>query len=266
MGLSGSKRLVNEFEIDSRVGEGHPRHHHEVEVITTSGRPIVLAIDDATRSARPGGGDGTGRSARLRRDGAGEGGHRRDRGRDQPAQARRRRRDRHPGPGIRDDRRGRGPGAGPRAGDGERRPLPWPTATRPPGRRAPGWGRSPAFRLVFDIYSSPGSGTASVARLWAAPTPAGRTLAGLEFGAVSVPLAGEEVCGDSWAVDDADGRTLVLVVGRAGARPAGRGGRPGGRPGLPRDGSAGPRPRSSGGPRRAPKHPRRRAGGRADRP
>ena len=79
---------------------------------------------------------------------------------------------------------------------------------------SPGAGLGAMARLSapFDIHSLPGLGTASVARLWAKPRPEGRTLCGLDFGAVSIPLAGEEVCGDSWAIDDADGRAVVLVA------------------------------------------------------
>ena len=36
---------------------------------------------------------------------------------------------------------------------------------------------------------------------------------------MSIPLAGEEVCGDSWAIDDADGRAVVLVVDGLGHGP-----------------------------------------------
>ena len=32
LGLGGSKRLMNEFEIVSKVGEGNARHRHQVEV------------------------------------------------------------------------------------------------------------------------------------------------------------------------------------------------------------------------------------------
>ena len=86
---------------------------------------------------------------------------------------------------------------------------------------SPGAGLGAMARLStdFDIHSLPGLGTASVARLWAEPRPGRRTLCGLDFGAVSIPLDGEEVCGDSWAIDDADGRALVLVADGLGHGP-----------------------------------------------
>ncbi|GAC1471395.1 MAG: anti-sigma regulatory factor [Isosphaeraceae bacterium] len=66
----------------------------------------------------------------------------------------------------------------------------------------------------FDIHSLPGNGTATLARLWSTPTPSG-----LEFGAVSLPLAGEDACGDHWAIAEVEERTLVLVVDGLGHGP-----------------------------------------------
>ena len=66
----------------------------------------------------------------------------------------------------------------------------------------------------------PSRGRRSVARLWAEPSLEPRlTSTGLDFGAVSLPLAGEEVCGDAWAIDDAHGRSLVLVADGLGHGP-----------------------------------------------
>ena len=231
---------------------GHPGHDHEVEVITTSGRPIVLAIDDADHGRRgPASGDGTGRSARLRRDGAREGRHRRHRGGDEPRQARDGRRDRHPGSGVRDDRRGRSPGPGPRARAWRTSIAAWPTASPPPGRRAPGWARWPACRPSSTSIRSPGSGR----RRWPGSGrrrgPSVRGLSAWSSGPSAFPLAGEEVCGDAWAIDGSRGSDPRPRGRRAGARPAGGGGRPGGRPGLPGDGAARPGRDHPGGPRRA---------------
>lgn len=49
---------------------------------------------------------------------------------------------------------------------------------------------------TFEVHSQPGVGTVLLSELWAQP-PA---RAPFRCGAVSVPLAGEEVCGDTWAV------------------------------------------------------------------
>jgi anti-sigma regulatory factor (Ser/Thr protein kinase) len=84
----------------------------------------------------------------------------------------------------------------------------------------PGTGLGAITRLanVFDIHSAT-SGTALLARVWSggrAPAETG----GAETGAVSVPMAGEEVCGDAWAVQEAPGgRQLFLVADGLGHGP-----------------------------------------------
>jgi anti-sigma regulatory factor (Ser/Thr protein kinase) len=64
---------------------------------------------------------------------------------------------------------------------------------------------------VFDVTSTPGLGTALVARLrrrgGAAPAATG-----VEVGAVCLPVAGEEASGDAWSVESSPARTAVLVV------------------------------------------------------
>ena len=81
---------------------------------------------------------------------------------------------------------------------------------------SPGTGLGAMARLSasFEIYSLPGDGTAALARLWSSPGAAGP-----QFGAVSLPLAGEEACGDHWAIEQEGGRTLVLVVDGLGHGP-----------------------------------------------
>jgi anti-sigma regulatory factor (Ser/Thr protein kinase) len=64
---------------------------------------------------------------------------------------------------------------------------------------------------LFDITSAPGSGTVLVARFGeraAAPV----TPPPCEVGAVCLPVAGEEACGDGWAVETSPDRTAILVV------------------------------------------------------
>lgn len=69
---------------------------------------------------------------------------------------------------------------------------------------------------LFDITSTPALGTAVVARVRTAPG----TAPGVEVGAVCLPVAGEEACGDGWAVEAAPGRTAVLVVDGLGHGPS----------------------------------------------
>lgn len=79
---------------------------------------------------------------------------------------------------------------------------------------SPGTGLGAMGRLAhhFDVYSRPGEGTALLARLWSGSTPELRRDGGLEFGSVNMPLDGEDVCGDSWAIARIEGRDFVLVV------------------------------------------------------
>ncbi len=64
---------------------------------------------------------------------------------------------------------------------------------------------------LFDVVSTPGLGTALVARLrrkgHAAPASGA-----VDIGAVCIPVAGEEACGDAWAVESSPTRTVILVV------------------------------------------------------
>jgi anti-sigma regulatory factor (Ser/Thr protein kinase) len=70
-----------------------------------------------------------------------------------------------------------------------------------------------------DFYSRPPGGTAILARLWLRPTPSFNRPCRFEEGVVSVPLFGEEVCGDSWATTWEQGRCLVLVADGLGHGP-----------------------------------------------
>ncbi len=64
----------------------------------------------------------------------------------------------------------------------------------------------------FDAYTPPGKGSAFFMRLWRdvpAPGPCG-----VEVGALWMPMAGEEECGDGWAVHcDGRGATLLAADG-----------------------------------------------------
>ncbi|MCD2518733.1 SpoIIE family protein phosphatase [Massilia sp. G4R7] len=61
----------------------------------------------------------------------------------------------------------------------------------------------------FDVFTEPGQGAAFFMRLWrdVPPPPS----CGLEVGAVWTPMAGEEECGDGWAVS-CDGRGASLLA------------------------------------------------------
>jgi anti-sigma regulatory factor (Ser/Thr protein kinase) len=65
-----------------------------------------------------------------------------------------------------------------------------------------------------DIGSWPGLGTAVLARLASGKPSSGKPPTVPTWGGVSIPMAGEEVCGDAWSVSDAGGvRTLLVADG-----------------------------------------------------
>jgi anti-sigma regulatory factor (Ser/Thr protein kinase) len=79
----------------------------------------------------------------------------------------------------------------------------------------PGTGLGAVRRLAhdFDIHSSVPGGTVVLARVGRADAaPAERTRAATEAAGVSVPLAGEPVCGDAWAAVPAGEAQATLVV------------------------------------------------------
>jgi hypothetical protein len=64
----------------------------------------------------------------------------------------------------------------------------------------------------FDVWTRHGRGAAFFMRVWRGATPP--EPCGMEVGALCTPLAGEEACGDGWAVScDHDGATLLGVDG-----------------------------------------------------
>jgi anti-sigma regulatory factor (Ser/Thr protein kinase) len=79
---------------------------------------------------------------------------------------------------------------------------------------SPGNGLGAMSRLSrhFEIHSSIDYGTVAVARLWQGPPPSREDPAFLEVGVVNLPMAGEDVCGDAWAVKEAEGRTVVMIA------------------------------------------------------
>ncbi|MET0405020.1 MAG: ATP-binding SpoIIE family protein phosphatase [Cystobacter sp.] len=83
------------------------------------------------------------------------------------------------------------------------------------GTGGSGLGAMKRMSSVFDIYSQPGVGTVMLAQVWRDRF----VPAELDVGVVCVPMAGEEVCGDSWALDSRAGRHLVLVTDGLGHGP-----------------------------------------------
>ena len=76
----------------------------------------------------------------------------------------------------------------------------------------PGKGLGAVARLadLFEVHSEPGAGTVALARVYLGPPP---PLPGtVRIGAVHLPMPGETVCGDAWAVDERPDRRRLLVA------------------------------------------------------
>jgi anti-sigma regulatory factor (Ser/Thr protein kinase) len=65
---------------------------------------------------------------------------------------------------------------------------------------------------IFDIYTSAGHGTAILAEFWPPQKKTFHPVSPLEVGAVSVPVKGEDICGDGWAVKKMAESMLLMVV------------------------------------------------------
>jgi anti-sigma regulatory factor (Ser/Thr protein kinase) len=62
----------------------------------------------------------------------------------------------------------------------------------------------------FEIFTQPGRGTAVRLELWAKPLPP--LARPLEFGGLCIPMRGEPVCGDGWAVEEWRDQLSVLLA------------------------------------------------------
>ena len=78
------------------------------------------------------------------------------------------------------------------------------------GSAGTGLGAVRRLAVEFDIYSVAGEGTLVMARIGQDARAA--SAAGARFGAISVAVAGESECGDSWRLATADNVTSLLVV------------------------------------------------------
>jgi anti-sigma regulatory factor (Ser/Thr protein kinase) len=85
----------------------------------------------------------------------------------------------------------------------------------------PGNGLGAMSRLAatFQIYSSAGHGTAVFARVLAQADQIESDSEAYATSAINLPLAGESVCGDAWAVHRTSGRTLYIVADGLGHGP-----------------------------------------------
>lgn len=82
------------------------------------------------------------------------------------------------------------------------------------GSSGTGLGAISRLATEFDLYSQMGTGTAILARFWLQPRPAPSLGPTYQLGVVSLPKAGEQLCGDGWAVRlQANGYAVVVADG-----------------------------------------------------
>ena len=65
---------------------------------------------------------------------------------------------------------------------------------------------------AFDIHTSPGIGTAVLAEFWPNNARSTSRSSPIEVGVVSVPIKGEDCCGDGWGARKAGESVLLMVV------------------------------------------------------
>lgn len=85
----------------------------------------------------------------------------------------------------------------------------------------PGNGLGAMSRLadLFQIYSSPGNGTAIFARVLQGANPSQDGQSAYDMGSIRVPIHGEQVCGDDWDVHRTPGRSIYLMADGLGHGP-----------------------------------------------
>ena len=86
------------------------------------------------------------------------------------------------------------------------------------GTRGAGLGAISRASSFFDVLSAEGAGTIVLSQVWRAGGRA--TIPPVEFGAVSLPIVGERLCGDDWSVTERDHMVRVFVADGLGHGPA----------------------------------------------
>lgn len=85
------------------------------------------------------------------------------------------------------------------------------------GSLGTGFGAVRRLSSAFDLHSTPGKGLAVFSRLWQYAPP--EHPPALAVGAVCLPVEGEQVCGDAWAMKPGGDATLFMVADGLGHGP-----------------------------------------------
>lgn len=79
------------------------------------------------------------------------------------------------------------------------------------GSQGTGLGAIIRLSSFFDVYSEQGKGTVIMSRFWAGSIKGGWPSRPLDIGALCLPMKGEEICGDGWAVEQTSRKSLIFV-------------------------------------------------------
>ncbi len=71
----------------------------------------------------------------------------------------------------------------------------------------------------FEIFTEPGQGTVMMSRFWAGSLPHDLPAQPLEVGAICLPVATEEVCGDGWSLAQEQRRSVIMACDGLGHGP-----------------------------------------------
>lgn len=88
------------------------------------------------------------------------------------------------------------------------------------GTAGQGLGAMSRLSAMLQLYSSPGKGTALFARVAEKLASTDPNAEDYLFGVVSLPAAGETVCGDAWSANYTHGRSIYIVADGLGHGPA----------------------------------------------
>jgi anti-sigma regulatory factor (Ser/Thr protein kinase) len=80
------------------------------------------------------------------------------------------------------------------------------------GTSGSGLGAIKRLSHAFDIYTGPGVGTAVLAEFWPARKNGVPHLSPIDVGVISVPIKGEDVCGDGWGSKKNSESMMLMVV------------------------------------------------------
>jgi anti-sigma regulatory factor (Ser/Thr protein kinase) len=87
------------------------------------------------------------------------------------------------------------------------------------GTSGNGLGAMSRLAGTFQIYSSPGNGTAVFARVLGIADETENESHSFPMSAISIPMAGQSICGDTWSAQYTPGRSLYIVADGLGHGP-----------------------------------------------